>query len=551
MSVIDGEDSMAPVAAAGPDIEQLRKRIGLSHAAFFRAYLEGINVTDAADRYLDFGKHHMKARAAQRWILGRFLQAAQHFGRPGDVRVLRIPPDRISTADIGDGACFDVFSTTHDRGLILRTSDLIDRFRTKYPTEDEARMAARRQLRNVALRRRQFVILERLIPLVVENPEPGHHVFNWFDQSAGQSLVDVEIHTLEQLINAISGRGYRWWTLVPGLGETRARRIVAWLQANEKALGRSLTTAAVTPRRQWTSELVTAIPFREGIAPLVHFGVPVELNGERGAMRATESENLICARNDTEAVLFWLSRYDSKPDTTQRKYRLEVERLMLWSILQKGKALSSLGPDDANEYIYKFLPDPQPVERWIMATNEARDSSGWRPFRGPITPRGCDYTRRTLDVLFETLVKVGYLRLNVFALLRQSQPVDIQHADGAVGWASRARLQADRSLSAAHWDHLLAFVKALPVDVHGALRRADERLAFILILAYETGMRRAELAAARTGDIRRGFADETGESLSLTVAGYANRRREVPLPSPVIERLSRYLISRGLPASPL
>jgi hypothetical protein len=46
-------ESAAP-GCARPATE--RRRIGLHHIAFFRTYLEGLDLADAADRYLDFGR---------------------------------------------------------------------------------------------------------------------------------------------------------------------------------------------------------------------------------------------------------------------------------------------------------------------------------------------------------------------------------------------------------------------------------------------------------------------------------------------------------------
>jgi hypothetical protein len=52
-------DGQAPAAArAAPE----RRRIGLHHIAFFRTYLEGLDLADAADRYLDFGRDTPRAR---------------------------------------------------------------------------------------------------------------------------------------------------------------------------------------------------------------------------------------------------------------------------------------------------------------------------------------------------------------------------------------------------------------------------------------------------------------------------------------------------------
>ena len=48
---------------------------------------------------------------------------------------------------------------------------------------------------------------------------------------------------------------------------------------------------------------------------------------------------------------------------TQRAYRKEAERFLLWAIVHKGKALSSMNNEDCIEY-REFLADPKPRSRW-------------------------------------------------------------------------------------------------------------------------------------------------------------------------------------------
>jgi len=51
------------------------------------------------------------------------------------------------------------------------------------------------------------------------------------------------------------------------------------------------------------------------------------------------------ANNDYEAINAWLGLHESTE--THRAYRKEAERLMLWAILERGKALSSLTTENA------------------------------------------------------------------------------------------------------------------------------------------------------------------------------------------------------------
>lgn len=49
---------------------------------------------------------------------------------------------------------------------------------------------------------------------------------------------------------------------------------------------------------------------------------------------------------------------------TQLKYRKEAERLMLWAIVERSCALSSLAQEDAVAY-RAFLHRPTPRPRWV------------------------------------------------------------------------------------------------------------------------------------------------------------------------------------------
>ena len=95
--------------------------------------------------------------------------------------------------------------------------------------------------------------------------------------------------------------------------------------------------------------------------------MPAELNGTRGLYRRPQAQCLLKATNDYQAILAWLrSKHGLTPDqkahlkarrrqrdtgveqgldwlqalsNTQRAYRKEAERFLLWAITHKGKAL--------------------------------------------------------------------------------------------------------------------------------------------------------------------------------------------------------------------
>jgi hypothetical protein len=120
--------------------------------------------------------------------------------------------------------------------------------------------------------------------------------------------------------------------------------------------------------------LIVATPTRD-IAPWEQLRVPREFDGSHGQFRAPQAACRLNASNDYEAIQSWLSLHESA--ATQRAYRKEAERLLLWSISERGRALSSLTTDDAIAY-RAFPRRPAPRERWVEASRPRR-SVEWRP----------------------------------------------------------------------------------------------------------------------------------------------------------------------------
>ncbi|MGH8785969.1 MAG: tyrosine-type recombinase/integrase, partial [Cupriavidus necator] len=118
--------------------------------------------------------------------------------------------------------------------------------------------------------------------------------------------------------------------------------------------------------------------------PLERLRLPPALSGAAGSNRAPASATRIAAADDLAAATAWLARYADSA-ATLTAYRREVERLILWAVLQLGTPLSSLTHEDLLAY-ERFLSDPQPAARWVLAGNKklARSHPDWRPFAGPL-----------------------------------------------------------------------------------------------------------------------------------------------------------------------
>jgi hypothetical protein len=80
----------------------------------------------------------------------------------------------------------------------------------------------------------------------------------------------------------------------------------------------------------------------------------------------------------------WLASYADSAATLSA-YRREVERLLLWAVLQLGKPLPSLTHEDLLVY-ERFLADPQQAARWVLAGSK---KLGRHHNRSPHFRRGC------------------------------------------------------------------------------------------------------------------------------------------------------------------
>jgi hypothetical protein len=100
------------------------------------------------------------------------------------------------------------------------------------------------------------------------------------------------------------------------------------------------------------------------------------LAGGTGDFRS-HMANTLGARDDLEAVNAWLSRYNEKP-STQRSYRKEAERFLLWCAQELKKPLSTVNSPDCQKYRQFLQAVPA---TWIQHSPLKRTDPGWRAFR--------------------------------------------------------------------------------------------------------------------------------------------------------------------------
>lgn len=356
--------------------------------------------------------------------------------------------------------------------------------------------------------------LELLRALPLPPPLIGDDIGRWLPGRPAQALQAAGIETLADLTMRIP-RSRSWWKAVPGFGPVQASQVERFFLANPELTERA---RALVQRDQ------------SGDVQPLELHVPrLHLDGAHGRNRAPANTCVLAAGNDLQAIHAWLSLHEAA--TTQRAYRKEAERVLLWSVVQLGKPMSSLTTEDAIAY-RAFLRDPTPKARWV-GPHRKRSDPDWRPFSGALSPRSVAYALTVVKNLFGWLVDQRYLLANPFSGIKvrgadKSRILDISHAFTQAEWT---------------------LIRTIANDLercHGWERDAAHRARFILDLSYSTGLRPGELVGLRLRQIEQ---DAEGDWW-INVVGKGAKAGKVALPPLGLTALGRYLDRRGVPLDP-
>ncbi len=336
----------------------------------------------------------------------------------------------------------------------------------------------------------------------------------WLSVRAANALYVQGIKTLAQLTVRVPRRR-RWWTVVPGLGAQGARQIEAFFAAHPQLTERA--------RELMVSETV------QTVVPWERLQVPEELNGTQGTFRGPPLGCTLSADNDYAAVEAWLALHESS--ATKRAYRKEVERLILWAVVERGRALSSLTTEDATAY-RGFLRNPTPRSRWV-GPPQTRFSVEWRPFAAGLSPRSTAYALSVIGAMFRWLIEQRYVVANPFSGIK-------------VRGSSRSTpMDEGRVFSEGEWAIIRAVANGLEWS-YGWKLAAAQRLRFVLDFAYATGLRSSEFVGGTLGQIE---TDAQGNHW-LKLVGKGSKAGKVALPPLARVALDHYLMQRGVPTTP-
>lgn len=162
--------------------------------------------------------------------------------------------------------------------------------------------------------------LDNLPSIPVPHPQVSDPIDPWLPSRAVVALREHGIRTLADLTVRIPRRR-RGWLAVPGLRVRSACGIEAFFA----------THSSLTERVRALVPVVS----QEPVVPWERINLPHEVDGSRGTFRGPRRMWTLDASNDYQAIGAWLARHEAAE--TQRAYRREAGRLLLWGILERGR----------------------------------------------------------------------------------------------------------------------------------------------------------------------------------------------------------------------
>lgn len=252
-------------------------------------------------------------------------------------------------------------------------------------------------------------------------------------------------------------------------------------------------------------------------------------------------------------------------ETTYKAYRIQVERLLLWSWLQKGSSVLSLKRQDAEAFLeFSRAPDPEWVgetvrRRFIKDEGELIPNPEWRPYdalgdkasrklaqetgtprlapeRYEITPGSLKQVFAICSSFYDFLNDRDVLPGNPFRAIKQKNRF----------FESKAPAVEGKVLDRLQWAFVLETAEWM------ALKDPEkhERTLFVIAALFSLYLRTSELAG-RPGwhPTMQAFQKDDNGSWWYLAVGKGNKERRISVSSEMLGYLKRYRMSRNL--SPL
>jgi site-specific recombinase XerD len=517
-------------------VVQDARALGVHHFAFVRSSILGLDLAESFQRYMAWAESTTDLRYVQNRreaLLKRIIEAGrQHDATlPSHSKITHLldllrsdaaPPKAVELPSLDEWVASEGMDPEG-----WSEAELLAEYKAHFGLDNADAIEAASEFKDpVGERVRALNYLETVLSVI---PTATDRLESWFARPVVKCLRNMGIITLGDLVRFINVYGHRWYSTIKGFGAQRAKQVLHWLILEQDHLNLLVSASVHEPKSKRELRVASLLPSvgqdsmavrQFGAGTLVASAIQrmqatPSLSGGQGDFRS-HMANTLGAKNDLEAVSAWLSRYNEKP-STQRSYRKETERFLLWCAQELKKPLSSVNSPDCQKYRQFLQAVPA---TWIQHRPLKRTDPGWRAFRSQPSAASQKQALVILQTLFGGLVDAGYLVANPMRSLMKGFDLPA------------SRMDIRRSFTEAEWAHVLHCVDDQPVGPERL------RLKCILELLVTSGIRLDELAKARHKDLRLEALPDLPETWILTVTGKRNKTREVPLNPGVVELLA-------------
>lgn len=517
-------------------VVQDARALGVHHFAFVRSSILGLDLAESFARYLAWSETTTDLRYVQNRreaLLKRIIEAGRQLDATLAANAKITPLLDLLRSDAAPPKSVELPSLNEwvaSEGMDpdgWSEAELLAEYKAHFGLDNADAIDAGVGLKDpVGERVRALNYLETVLSVI---PTATDRLESWFARPVVKCLRNRGIITLGDLVRFINVYGFRWYSTIKGFGAQRAKQVVHWLILEQDHLNLLVSGSVHEPKSKQALRVASLLPSvgqetlavqQFGAGTLVASAIQRMQNtpalaGSQGDFRS-HMANTLGATNDLEAVSAWLSRYNEKP-ATQRSYRKEAERFLLWCAQELRKPLSSVNSPDCQKY-REFLQAVPAT--WIQYRPLKRTDPGWRAFRSQPGAASQKQALVILQTLFGGLVDAGYLVANPMRSLMKGFDLPA------------SKMDIRRSFTEAEWAHVLTCVDAQPVGPERL------RLKCMLELLVTSGIRLDELAKARHKHLRIETLPDLPETWILTVTGKRNKTREVPLNPDVVKLIA-------------
>lgn len=502
------------------------------HFAFMRAVVQGIDAQDSWDRYLRVEGEHRDGRTVRRtieWIRDAFAAAARQANRPGLARLILLESQRLE--EVSAPPSLEDFAALH--GLEDFSEDeQLEAYQAAMASAPASQGGSRRSGRRQRLVAKQIEALRWLEQRIARAPSAEDPLSSWLDESIARRLARAGLTDVAQLVEHVNALGNRWWLHIQGVGPRKGARVLEWLKHHAKEIQTDVGAHVDIPRKLVPPQLLEKV-VKAGTAlrPYEKFEVPHGLEGGPRMPSPGEGGCLLSASSDREAIDAWLDVTSGAGGTpravsTSRSYRKEAERLLLWAVLVRRKAMSSLEEKDLQAY-REFLCAP-PAD-WCGARHVQRWSPRWRPLEGPLAPAAIDQAFAVLHGLFGFWVRHAYVRINPLAVPTARRP-------------SPPKASLPRGILPSDWAQLEALLEQEMQTAHG--RRVARAMRWLRF--SDLGL--DELTKVRCEHLRPAQGSHGDGQWQVVLGGDAPRSRSRRfIPAALVEEFQAELRCHGWP----